>query len=195
VVVVALIVVFVIKATPVKPARSDATIIKVANRSLTMPKTIEARLRVLEDREAIIKLKYRYVNLNDGGWKGPTHAHPDAVADMFVEDGVWDGRPHSGYAEGREQIRQLFRSFASLPFIVHYVTNPLIEIDGDHATGHWHALVTATITAQGALWILGTYEDEYVRTATGWKVKSLRFVSAANSPYELGWAKQQFIGA
>jgi len=156
---------------------------------------VEQRLKLAEDREALIKLKYRYVNLNDGGWQGPTHAHPDAVADLFVEDGIWDGRPYSGYAEGRDQIRELFRKFGAVVFIVHYVTNPLIEIDGDRATGHWHALVTATMPGPDALWILGTYEDEYVRTPSGWKIRRLRFVSAANSPYELGWAKQRFLGS
>jgi predicted dehydrogenase len=71
-----------------------------------MAKTIEERLRALEDREEIIKLKARYANYNDGGWKGPTHAHPNEVADMFVEDGIWDGTPVAGYAKGREQIRE-----------------------------------------------------------------------------------------
>lgn len=159
-----------------------------------MPSSIEERLRVLEDRDEIVRLKYRYVNLNDGGWQGPTHAHPDAVAELFVEDGVWDGRPYSGYAQGREQIRQLFKVFGAVQFIVHYVTNPLIEVSGDAATGHWHALVTATMPEQGAIWILGTYENDYLRTPAGWKIRSLRFVSAANSPYDLGWARQQFLG-
>jgi ketosteroid isomerase-like protein len=157
-----------------------------------MSKTIEERLRVLEDREEIIKLKARYVNYNDGGWNGPTHAHPDEVADMFVEDGIWDGSPMAGYARGREQIRELFRNFAAMPFIVHYVSNPLIEVDGDTASGHWHALVTATLPDKSAIWILGIYDERYVRTQDGWKFETLRFISAANSPYDQGWGKQQF---
>lgn len=156
-----------------------------------MSKTLEQRVQVLEDREAIIKLKAAYVNYNDGGWNGPTHTNPRAVADMFVEDGVWDGRPGSGYAQGRADIIKLFEGFGVVPFIVHYVTNPLIEIDGDSATGHWHALVTMTMPGQNALWVLGLYKEEYVRTGAGWKFKTLRFESAATSPYELGWAKVQ----
>jgi hypothetical protein len=80
-----------------------------------------------------------------------------------------------------------------MPFIVHYVTNPLIEVSGDSASGHWHALVTATMPGGDAIWILGTYQDEYVRTASSWRIKSLRFVSAANSPYDLGWGRKQFM--
>jgi ketosteroid isomerase-like protein len=155
-----------------------------------MGRSIEQRLQALEDREEIIKLKARYVNYNDGGWNGPTHASPQAVADMFVEDGVWDGAPNSGYAKGRAQIKELFDSFAVVPFIVHYVTNPVIDIDGDAATGHWHALVTATMPGPQAVWILGLYKDEYVRCPDGWKFKTLRFDTIASTPYEQGWAKQ-----
>ena len=154
--------------------------------------SIEQRLQVLEDREAIIKLKATYVNYNDGGWKGPTHCFPDEVAELFTEDGVWDGRPESGFAEGREAIRKLFNDFQIMPFIVHYVTNPLIEINGDSATGHWHAIVTANMPDGSARWILGLYKETYVRTPSGWKFKTLRFEAAANSPYDLGWGKQQF---
>lgn len=160
-----------------------------------MGRSLEERVKVLEDQQAIIKLKARYVNCNDGGWKGPTHSDPQAVADMFTEDGVWDGRPSTGYAKGRAEIRQLFEAFGAVPFIVHYVTNPVIEVDGDTATGHWHALVTITAPGEQALWNLGLYIDEYARTGDGWKFKSLRFETAATTPYELGWAKQRLLYA
>lgn len=150
---------------------------------------LERRLQVVEDREAIIKLKATYVNYNDGGWKGPTHCFPDEVAELFTEDGIWDGRPDTGYAEGREQIRQLFRDFQIMPFIVHYVTNPLTEIDGDNASGHWHAIVTANMPDGSARWILGLYKETYARTPGGWKFKTLRFEAAANCAYEGGWGK------
>lgn len=154
-------------------------------------KTIEQRLQALEDREEILKLKARYVNYNDGGWKGPTHTDPKAVSEMFTEDGVWDGRPSTPYAEGREQIRQIFENFGVVPFIVHYVTNPLIEVDGDEATGHWHAMVTMTVPGGEAVWSLGMYHEQYVRTPEGWRFRTMRFETAATSPYELGWGKMR----
>jgi uncharacterized protein (TIGR02246 family) len=156
-----------------------------------MTKSLEERIKILEDQQEILKLKARYVNINDGGWKGPTHTDPQAVAELFTEDGVWDGLPSSPYAAGREEIRKLFEAFGAVPFVVHYVTNPVIEVDGDSATGHWHALVTITVPGDKALWTLGYYIDEYVRTAEGWKFKKLRFETAATAPYELGWAAQR----
>ena len=156
-----------------------------------MTKTLEQRVRILEDRQEIIELKARYINVNDGGWRGPTHTDPEAVANMFVEDGVWDGRPSTPLAEGRAAIRTAFENFGVVPFVVHYVTNPIIDVHGDTATGHWHALVTMTVPGDQALWILGYYIEDYVRTADGWKFKTMRFDTAATTPYELGWGKQQ----
>lgn len=160
---------------------------------MTAAQTLEQRVRILEDRDEIAKLKARYVNLNDGGWHGPTHRDPQAVADMFVEDGVWDGRPSTPLAEGRAAIRTIFENFGVIPFVVHYVTNPIIDIDGDTATGHWHALVTMTVPGDQALWTLGYYIEDYVRTPGGWKFKTMRFDTAVTTPYELGWGKQRSL--
>lgn len=158
---------------------------------MSASETLEQRVRILEDRHEIATLKARYVNLNDGGWKGPTHAYPQAVADLFVEDGVWDGRPSTPLAQGREAIRTIFENFGVVPFVVHYVANPIIEVDGDTASGHWHALVTMTVPGGQALWIMGYYLEDYARTEDGWKFKMMRFETAATTPYELGWGKQQ----
>lgn len=64
-----------------------------------MNKTLKERVQALEDQQEIIKLKARYVNCNDGGWKRPTHTDPGVVAQLFAECGVWDNRPTAGYAE------------------------------------------------------------------------------------------------
>jgi len=151
--------------------------------------SLEERIRNLEDIQAIAALKARYVNLNDGGWKGPTHQYPQEVADLFVPDGSWDGRPSAAYARGHAEIKDLFIAFQSVKFILHFITNPLIEVDGDNASGHWHALMTMTGPDDQAYWALGLYIDTFVRTSEGWKFKDLRFEPAATSPYEMGWAK------
>lgn len=158
---------------------------------MSMAQSLEQRVQVIEDRHEIAKLKARYVNLNDGGWNGPTHTDPQAVADMFTEDGVWDGRPSTPLAKGRDAIRTIFENFGVVPFVVHYVTNPIIEVDGDTATGHWHALVAMTVPGGQALWTFGYYIEDYVRTGEGWKFRTMRFDTAATTPYEVGWGKQQ----
>ncbi len=159
---------------------------------MTEKLTMAQRLRRLEDIDAIQKLKARYCNYCDGGWDRPTHDY-DGVASLFVEDGLWDARPLAPLAQGREAIRDLFKGFQAAPFAVHYVTNPIIEVDGDTATGQWHLLLAITQgDDQQAFWVIGIYNDEFVRTPEGWRFKALRFTPATMTPYELGRSKAQF---
>jgi len=38
-----------------------------------------------------------------------------------------------------------------------------------------------------SLWVLGKYEEEYVRLDGRWKFKTVRFVTIVQAPYEKGW--------
>jgi len=163
-------------------------------RSLVAPLSLEERIRLIEDRHAITDLQARYVNCNDGGWSCPTHDQPDAVADMFTDDGVWEGPLNTVRAQGRAAIADLFRQFQVIPFIVHYVTNPLIEFDGDRARGEWHAIVATTAAEGQAFWTFGRYLNEYRRTSEGWKYTKMSFEAAAITTYEKGWGVEQFLG-
>jgi hypothetical protein len=87
-------------------------------------KDLEKRIAQIEDIEAIRKLKGRYCLHVD-------ERNEDAWASLFTEDGVWESDKF-GVHEGREAIRALFRSIPEfLSFAVHYVTNPIIEVDGE----------------------------------------------------------------
>jgi len=73
-------------------------------------KTIEERLRVLEDLEEIRKLKARYAAACDDNYNA------DAIAALFAEDASWDGGA-LGKADGRAAIHRfsaaLLNSFPS----------------------------------------------------------------------------------
>jgi len=60
------------------------------------------------------------------------------LADLFVEDGVWDGRPMIPLADGREEIQRII-SEGSRPvrFVMHYVSNANIHIAEDGKNGLW----------------------------------------------------------
>lgn len=135
-----------------------------------MPVTIEQRIQILEDIEEIRKLKAAYCAACDDDHNG------DAVAALFVPDGTWGtvGRP----AEvGTRQIAAFMygiRERGELARSAHQVFNPVIEVDGDHATGDWRFLMMYTSTTDGSfVHIIGTYDEEYVRTSEGWRFKSL----------------------
>jgi hypothetical protein len=163
---------------------------KLAKQVARAGSELERRIRVLEDIEAISKLKARYCNYVDGGWDRPTHDY-DGVASIFTEDGVWEAIP-TIRAETREGIREYFRKAQDIPLAFHRITNPIIEVDGDRATGNWHVLVALTHPNGKAVWIGGIYNDEFVRTPEGWKFKKLSFTFAFNVPYEKGWGPGEY---
>ncbi len=150
--------------------------------------SLAQRVRVLEDIEAIKQLKAMYCNSCDGGWDRPTHDY-DQVAALFTEDAVTDGT--AGRTAGRENIRRLYRSYQVTPFAFHRVTNPIIKVAGDQATGNWHVLVALARPDGQAVWIAGIYDEEYVRSRDGWRIKLLKFTPAFITRYEQGWGKER----
>ena len=152
------------------------------------PEALERRVQRLEDLEAIRDLKARYAAACDNGYDA------DTLAAMFTEDAVWDGATLGRHVR-REAIRAFFQGSSSrISFARHHVSNPLIEIDGDTATGTWYLLQTCTyIRDNQAVWGAGTYRDRYVRTAEGWRFSQVRLESHFWTPYEAGWAKVTFI--
>jgi ketosteroid isomerase-like protein len=146
--------------------------------------TLEQRLRAIDDIEQIKQLKARYAAACDDNYNA------DAIAELFVEDAVWDGGK-LGRADGREHIRKFFRRAPEVfPFAIHNVMNPNIEVDGDRATGRWYLLQPATrLPRNEAVWLLAAYQDEYVRREGRWMFQRLTVKTNFLSRYEEGWAK------
>lgn len=148
---------------------------------------LERRVRVLEDVEAIKKLKARYCLYVD-------ERDEDGFASLFTEDAVWDGGSFGRY-EGQEAIRRFFRAIPQmLPFALHYVMNPLIEMQGERATGRWYLLEPCTF-AEGhqAVWGAARYEEEYVKVGGEWKIKEVKLFSVFWTPYDQGWVKKRLV--
>ena len=100
---------------------------------------LERRIKVLEDVEEIKRLKHHYCAVCDDNYDA------DAIASLFTEDAVWDGGLW-GKFEGREAIRGFFLEAPQiLPFAIHMVLNPIIEVNGDSAKGTWYLLQACTL--------------------------------------------------
>jgi len=131
---------------------------------------LEQRIQVLEDIEAIRKLKAAYCAACDDDHNG------DAVAALFVPDGTW-GAAGNVPESGQNAIRDFMfgvRDRGQMKRSAHQVFNPVIEVDGDTATGQWRFLMMYTaIDEQSFVRIIGTYDESYVRTGQGWKFRSL----------------------
>ncbi len=150
------------------------------------------RLQVLEDIEAIKKMKAQYCAHCDDGY------NPDGIAGLFVEDGVWDGGVDVfGKYDGQEAIRKFFTGASKMiPFAVHNVMNPIIEVDGDSATGQWYLFQPCTMAGKNgdqAVWGAAKYNEDYVRVNGVWKFQTLRVKFEFWTPYDQGWVQKKMI--
>jgi ketosteroid isomerase-like protein len=139
----------------------------------------EARLRRLDDIEAIKSLHRRYIRkLADRDW--------DGMADFFTDDAVTDIRWH-GRTEGKQQlIEQVFDELHKLVKSAdgYILSSPVIEIEAgaDVAYGEWtwHRHICEFRTTGGYLpvwgpWLQGRYRCHYERVGGDWKFKDLWF--------------------
>ncbi|MBL4680605.1 MAG: nuclear transport factor 2 family protein [Pseudomonadales bacterium] len=150
--------------------------------------TLEEKVQRLIDIEDIKILKHRYAKYCDDNY------NPLKISELFVKDGIWDGGS-LGYAAGRESIKKMFMDTPNLvAYALHSVSNPIIEIDGDEATGYWYLWQPMVIKPNDqALWLIADYEDTFIRVNGEWKFKKLICTPQALSPYEEGFGKVRFI--
>lgn len=149
-----------------------------------MQMPIEKRLQVMEDIQAIARLKATYCDAVDCGYSHPS-PDGDKVVSLFVPEGVWDGGSF-GRAEGHKEIRELFKSLEVISLSFHRISNPLIEVNENEAIGKWH-LLSPGIVAGDSMWIGGVYNDEFVRTPQGWKFTKLSLTIVFTGKNDQGW--------
>lgn len=152
-------------------------------------RTLEERVRELEDIEAIRRLKMRYAELCDANYDA------DGLASLFTEDATWDGA-ELGLCKGLEAIRAFFaRVSQRFTFALHYTLGHQIDIapSANEAIGSWYILEPATVDGR-AVWIASTHIDRYRKVDGRWLVSQQKSNRLFFTPYESGWAKERFIG-
>ncbi len=158
---------------------------------------LEARLRAVEDQDAIQQLKVRYGQLVDARYtrRGPKpreEIEPIAreISELFSEDAVWDGGAGLGVAKGRQAIYERLVE-PTLLFSWHFFLKPNIAVTGDTARGTWDILSPCTTKDGGAMWMTGVEHDEYVREVGRWLHASMRLDLVFMAPHERGWAPKR----
>ncbi len=136
---------------------------------------LEGRVAESESVLAIHDLKARYGSLVDQRFSGGAVVGADAlgdlalrVAELFTEDGVWDGGPGLGVAMGRPAIAARLRQ-PTLVFSRHFFVNPRIDVDvaGAAATGRWDLLSPCRRADGTSYWMSGFEDDRYPHAWTG----------------------------
>ncbi len=146
------------------------------------PESEKAQLQRLVDHQAIEDLMTAY---------GMTLDHRDfpAFGQLFAEDATYGGsrgEPTRGRAAIQAQLdKTLTSNMNHLPEPGHHVYfDPLIEIDGGHATGQTlgaYAVPDPSVNLGWRLIILVTYEDKFVKRGGHWLFQE-RMLVAAKAP-------------
>ena len=134
---------------------------------------LEKRIRVMEDIEAIKKLKAKYFRCVDKKlW--------DEMEEVWVEDAVADYGMGIELLQGRKAIVEFLKKNLGRDSMIsaHQGHNPEIDITSDTtAKGVWvlnDRLIIQTIATSSA-WRY--YEDEYIKANGEWKKKSTKITN------------------
>ena len=133
---------------------------------------LEARIRVLEDTEAIKKLKAKY-------WRCVDRKLWNELEDVFAEDATADYGPNMQF-QGRKAILQFLKDSMGRDSIIstHNGHNPEIEITSDtSARGVWVLNNYMVIDPNTRLREWAYYEDEYVKEKGQWRKKSTKLTN------------------
>ena len=147
-------------------------------------KELEAKIKVLEDIEAIKRLKGKYGYFVDTrNWQ--------EFMNLVMDDAIWDFGALGVY-KGKDEILRFTRDIImdTYSFMMHTFYNLYIDVKGDTATGEWYFLVPATNAKEKrAVWLAGEYEEEYVKVNGEWKFKKVIGKVHFITPHDEGWVK------
>lgn len=144
--------------------------------------SLEERLARLEAKDAIEELRATYCyHIDDGNGA--------AFASLFTADATLDFGPAGTYT-GHEELREFADEVvpSQYAFIVHMVHNPVIEVEGDTATGRWYFEAPATADGE-AQWIQGEYHEEYTTVDGQWRFADVQAAFNYVADYGDGWAE------
>jgi len=143
-------------------------------------KRLEARIRMLEDREEIRSLRDSYhAAINDGRYSD--------IAKLFTED-AYVKLGYLSESRGKAEIEATFHGMGERDrfFIKQMIHSHRIFVDGDRGTGH--SYLEARYGRFGVSYLVsGRYDDVYHRTETGWLFKEMTIDFYYTVPNGVGW--------
>jgi hypothetical protein len=164
-------------AAPVdrKVQANEAEPIKAAPK----PTTAQVKALTAQDYIDIRALASQYAYGLDSGAENGTGS---VYANVFAEDAEFHGPPAAPggtpfNAVGRDELRKFAIPGRGTAYVRHFMTNHLIEASPEGARGKVYLLVIdiARETRPTSVNMGGHYEDVYVKTAEGWRIKSRNF--------------------
>ena len=157
-----------------------------------MAKSLEERIRVLEDGKEIKELMAKYCYTMDAGdWEGVMSCYAKECSANFGHFG-------EGKTNTRAELEAFYRDrILKTRFhgMIHRIYNPIIEVkDETHAIGRWVLCEPMVLVETGhAAWLTCMYYVDFIKEDGKWLFKRVtdtdwRWVS----DYDKGWAREPF---
>lgn len=160
--------------------------------------TLESRIQYLEDLEAIRYLKhYYYCHCLDRTVAGDSAAIEQTIS-RFTDDIIADftGLP---LARGIDEVSMFLGDGlpAFMSWSQHRVMNEVIDIDGDSARALWYLDCPVVfregnpMSALGAGFMSGRYEEDYVREDGQWKWRKIVALFDVQAEFATNWSRSK----
>ena len=150
-----------------------------ASKATPTPAASQVKALTAQDYLDIRALASQYAYGLDSGADNGTGS---VYANVFAEDAEFHGPPATPggtpfNAVGRNELRKFAVPGRGTAYVRHFMTNHLIEASPEGARGKVYLLVIdiAREERPTSVNMGGHYEDVYVRTAEGWRIKSRNF--------------------
>jgi hypothetical protein len=177
------------------PATDQATPATPESGASSIPKELRAafqrmrnKIERLEDKSAIENLQRIYGFYVDKQlWK--------EAADLFANDGTLEIGGQGVFVGKLRVLSYLTRlspeGLTRGNLFNHIQLQPIIDVapDGKTAKGRWRLLTELGEDKKSATWGGGTYENEYLKEGTIWKIKTLHAFTRFCTSYADGWGK------
>ena len=146
---------------------------------------LEAEVRELRDREEIRELRYRYHEcINEGT--------TDEIPGLFAYDGSLDFG-YLGATSGQAGITKFFSRVGDLlSFVRQFIHAHSISFEDDTVTGRSY-LEAKSVSDGRAFFVVGRYDDQYIREDGRWKFARMEFVPVFTVPFDEGWAQDDLL--
>lgn len=139
-----------------------------------------ATVQRLADIEEIRGLRNRYHHFVNEGQFSRFEEIFDADAVMHF-DGRYSWRGIGEILEGLEGLSK------AIPFMKQFIHNHQVTVNGDTAEGF--AYLEAKYASDGqSVMVAGRYDEKYIRTGLGWRIKETAIELFFSVPLEQGWA-------
>ncbi|MEW6471373.1 MAG: nuclear transport factor 2 family protein [Actinomycetota bacterium] len=126
--------------------------------------SLEERVEIIEDREAIHELIAHYC-------RGVDQKDEKLFLSIWHEDGKWTIGEPFGNHQGIHQIKDILNTiWEALPETHHFTANEVIKVNGETATAVSDVGCTATDAKGRALLIAATYWDDLKKSNGTWKI-------------------------